>query len=225
MMSNIKALLFDLDGLLIDSERISRDIWNTTAAEFNRTIDEIYPRLIGTGMARTDEILAEYFGDADLVARMRVRKREIEADYLSQNAIPTKPGAVEILVTARSLGFKSALATGSVRASVDAKIRPHNIESHFDAFVCGDEVLRGKPAPDIFLEAAARLLVEPAECVVFEDSMAGVDAACAAGMRVVAIPDLVQFDTSYAERDGVVIVPSLFDAHRLVFGVLDAGGR
>lgn len=224
-MSNVSALLFDLDGLLIDSERISRDIWNATAAEFNLTIDEVYPRLIGTGIARTDALLAEYLGDAEIVARMRVRKKEIEAEFLAQNMIPAKPGAVETLVKARSLGLRSALATGSVRAAVEAKIRPHNIESHFDTLVCGDEVPRGKPAPDIFLEAASRLMVDPSACVVFEDSMAGVDAACAAGMRVVAVPDLVPFDSSYAERSGVVVLRSLFEAHPLLFGAIDSSGR
>jgi len=217
VMSNVSAVIFDLDGLLIDSERISRDIWNATAAEFGLELDHIYHRLIGTGVSRTDEILAEHFGSAEIVARIRVRKSAIEADFLAHNAIPLKPGAVETLTKARSCGLKSALATGSVGRSVEAKARAHDLVRHFDVLVCGDEVSRGKPAPDIFLEAASRLAVDPSACVVFEDSKAGVDAARAAGMRVVVVPDLVQFESSYLDLGGVVMVSSLFEAHPLLF--------
>ena len=208
------ACIFDLDGLLLDSERVSRDCWIQAAREFGSSIHEIYPSLIGRGLAGCDALLAEHFGDASLVARMRIRKNDLQRRVLENGSIPLKLGARETLDFARSRGIQIALATGSVRDSVHEKLRPHDLAKHFDVMVCGDDVESGKPAPDIFLAAATRLAVAPDKCVVFEDSHAGVEGALCAGMRVVMVPDLVAPLEQYGSR-GVAIVSSLLDAHSL----------
>lgn len=222
MYFNPSACIFDLDGLLLDSERVSRDCWIEAAKEFGQSVGEIYPSLIGKGLAGCDAILAEHFGDAVLVARMRNRKNELQRQVLERASIPLKPGARETLELAKKNGMQIALATGSVRDSVHEKLRPHDLTRHFHAMVCGDDVERGKPAPDIFLAAAARVAVKPEACVVFEDSCAGVEGALAAGMRVVMVPDLVAPLEEYVAR-GVVIISSLFEAHQMYLERADDG--
>jgi beta-phosphoglucomutase-like phosphatase (HAD superfamily) len=123
MRSSTSALIFDLDGLILDSERVSREIWNVTAKEFGVELDEIYPRLIGRGLAGVDAMLAEHLGDPGLVVRMRARKNEIQSGHLAQQAIPLKPGALETLMRARTHGYKTALATGSTRGANIALLR------------------------------------------------------------------------------------------------------
>src|SRR5206468_10598828 len=113
------------------------------------------------------------------------------------DALPIMPGVEDILDAADQLGLSIGLATGQDRHRLDQHLDRLGLASRFHTVVTAAEVERGKPAPDIFIEAAHRLGVDPAECVVLEDSVPGCEAATAAGMRVVACPSRVSVHCTY----------------------------
>jgi sugar-phosphatase len=182
------ALLFDMDGLMVDSE----PLWFAVEREFARErggewTHELAGACIGQGMANTLRVMHEAFGfpvEAERDAAAIVDMFVVRVQELS-----LKRGFEELLGEARVRGVPRALASSSARRLVDATLARFGARDGFDAVVTGDCVPRPKPAPDIFLEAARRLGVAPGACVVLEDSLAGVRAARAAGMHVVAVPE------------------------------------
>jgi sugar-phosphatase len=182
------ALLFDMDGLMVDSE----PLWFDVEREFARArggewTPELGRACIGQGMASTLRVMQETFGFE--VNAERDAAAIVEMFVLRVGELALKTGFEELLGEARVRGVPRALASSSARRLVDATLVRFGAREGFDAVVTGDCVARPKPAPDIFLEAARRLGVPPAACVVLEDSLAGVRAARAAGMQVVAVPE------------------------------------
>ena len=202
------AVIFDMDGLLLDSESLLRDCYRRVAAAQGWTVaDGVYESLVGLPSAPSQEILRNHvpanvgiaaFGEAVRIAYAAA----IEA------GIPLKPHAIELASRLKTLGVPRAVATSTVSGLARLKLERGGLLPLMDVLVCGDEVVNGKPAPDIFLLAARRLRTAPADCLVFEDSPAGVRAALAAGMRVIQVPDLVSPDPGIEHR-GVVIAESL----------------
>jgi HAD superfamily hydrolase (TIGR01509 family) len=210
-----QGVLFDLDGLLVDSERISRDCWLAAAQERGFDLTDTYPQLVGRGAAETDRILTTVLGSAEIVALLRARKSELFDLHVEHRGVPLKPGAQEILSRSKELGLKTALATGSMQAAAQQKLAAHSIRHLFDAEVFGADVQRGKPYPDIFLLAAQKITVAPESCLVLEDSVAGMTAAHAAQMRVVVVPDLVHVPHPET-TETVLVVNSLHEADRIL---------
>jgi beta-phosphoglucomutase-like phosphatase (HAD superfamily) len=183
-----RALLFDMDGLMVDSE----PLWFEVEREFARArggdwTEALGTACIGMGMANTLRVMHESFGfpvdverDASVIVELFVAR---------VGELTLKTGFDELLAEALSKGVPRALASSSARRLVEATLARFGVRERFDAVVTGDCVAHPKPAPDIFLEAARRLRVPPEACVVLEDSLAGVRAARAAGMRVIAVPE------------------------------------
>jgi HAD superfamily hydrolase (TIGR01509 family) len=185
------ALVFDMDGLMVDSE----PLWFAVEREFVRARGgprdgwtlELWTGCIGQGMANVLRVMHEAFGFAVDLERDAA---EIVESFVARVAeLTLKPGCEELVAAARARDLPRAVASSSARRLVEATLGRFAMRGRFDAVVTGDCVARPKPAPDIFLEAAARLGVEPAACVVLEDSLAGVQAARAAGMGVIAVPE------------------------------------
>ena len=189
----MRGAIFDMDGLLIDSETIWQRTWRALAAERGITLAESFPReIIGTGGARTREVVARHFRTDDPEAVMcdcSARVHRLETD-----GVPLKPGVREILTGLRAAGYRIAVASSSPPEMIAKNLRLDGIDGLFDCFVSGREARQGKPEPDVFLLAAARLGVPPEECWVFEDSLTGVEAGYRSGARTVMIPDLVPPD-------------------------------
>jgi HAD superfamily hydrolase (TIGR01509 family) len=185
------AVIFDMDGLLLDSEPLYRVTWQTAAAELGCLIDDdFYSQFVGRGTDEAELILREHFGDALPLDEFRIRwKREFD-ERLSREPLPHKPGAVALLDRVDGRGIPKALATSTPRALATRCLG--SLNSRFSIFAFGDEVAQSKPAPDLFLLAASRLGVRPDDCLVIEDSEAGVRAAHAAAMAVIMVPDLVE---------------------------------
>mgnify|MGYP006285875833 CR=1 FL=1 len=191
--SNLRAVVFDMDGLLIDSEAVALRAFEETLTELGQApIErETYYRCIGTTGKRTREIIRSAVDAAfpfeEFMARWDSRYQHATLDQ----PVPLKPGVKRVLDTLQAAGLVLAVATATRAARADHKLRMTGIRHGFVALVGGDQIEQGKPAPDIYLEAARRIGIPPRECLALEDSENGVRAAHAAGMRVVQVPDLV----------------------------------
>jgi HAD superfamily hydrolase (TIGR01509 family) len=187
---NPRAVIFDMDGLLLDSEPLYRVTWQTAAAEMGCPIDNaLYAQFVGRGNDEAERLLAERFGDALAIDEFRVRWRRDFDERLEQEPLPRKPGAIELLDLLDERGIAKGLATSSPREIAQRCLG--DLALRFTAIAFGDEVEHSKPAPDLFLLAAQRLGIAPSRCLVLEDSEAGVRAARAAGMDVIMVPDLI----------------------------------
>jgi HAD superfamily hydrolase (TIGR01509 family) len=187
----IKALIFDLDGLLIDSEPLGY-LTGQALLKQHGCVREWEPEflhsLLGRRLSEIMLALSQVCGIAVPVADL-VRDFEALRITMMRGQLRPFPGAEEFIAYARALGLRVALATSGRRAYVDAALAEVNLAGRFDVEVTGEEVVHGKPAPDVYLLAAARIDVMPQHCVVFEDTPVGIAAAVAAGMRAVAVPN------------------------------------
>lgn len=182
--SAFAAVIFDLDGVLVDSEpihlRASRRL-----VEPHTLADHDYEQFIGTTTRPFMEWLIERYGLPDSVPQLTDRYTAAVTAELEAAPVPVLPGARTLLRAVRARGLPLALCSQSIGVWVDATLRSADLEGAFDTVVPGEAVRRGKPAPDLYLHAAQRLAVDPARCLAIEDSSPGVRSARAAGMTVV----------------------------------------
>ena len=208
-MSNhqIKAVLFDMDGLLVDSE----PLWTIGEIELADHLggswsDELKTAIIGTRLDTAIRTILEWYdvprGSAEVDAAMSFLLNRMVELYHDQ--LPLMPGALELVDAVRHAGIQTALVSSSYRVLVDAVLDGVG-RDRFDTTLAGDEVINGKPDPEPYLTACERLAVLPAEAVVLEDAMSGVKSAEAAGCTVVAVPWIAPI----AEAPGRVVVASL----------------
>ena len=188
-MSFPAALIFDMDGLLVDSEPLSEIAMDRFLAR--RMLDndhDLMEQLLGRRLPEAITIVKAWFElDGDLPA-LTAEYADTRLEVLREG-MPVMPGAHEIIAWAREAGLPCALATSSLRSHADVSLAAAGLTGQFAAEATGNEVEHGKPAPDLFLLAAERLEVAPARCLVLEDAPAGVQAAKAAGMQVVWVPN------------------------------------
>ncbi len=186
-----RAVIFDMDGLMIDSESIYQMAWRRAIREFEREMpDETFRRFLGRNSQDSHALLAEIYGDKFDVGGFLARCGKIAGDHIETHGIPHKPGLGDLLSSLEARGLPKGVATSTRREWALRSLGP--LAARFEVLTTGDEVTRGKPAPDIFLLCAERLNAAPPDCLVLEDSEAGVRAAHAAGMRAIMVPDLVE---------------------------------
>jgi beta-phosphoglucomutase len=182
------ALLFDLDGVVVDSNELHVESWKEVARRHGFDCPD--PDYIGKCGLRTAAVIRDLLRwpvSAEEAARIGFEKEEIYREWIRQDGIRAIPGVVAFLGACRRLGIPCAVGSSAPRENVDLCLQALRLEGFFAATVSGADVQRGKPAPDIFLQAAAALGAAAPDCVVFEDAPAGVTAARAAGMRVIAL--------------------------------------
>ncbi len=185
------AAIFDLDGTLIDSYHAHHRAWNAVCLAHGI---ELTPAQFAWSFGRTNpSIIDRIWPDAGLPAPNEASRKEIadakEADFCREleRTFPTMLGAPELLSDLGAADWQLAIGTSAPRGNLETAMRHLPSADRFHATVCGDEVVHGKPDPEVFLLAASRLGVEPARCVVIEDAGPGIDAARAAGMMSVGL--------------------------------------
>jgi HAD superfamily hydrolase (TIGR01509 family) len=183
----VRALIFDMDGLLVDSEGLAAEAMDRLLTEYRLERNpEVHGKLLGRRLVEALAIVREGYGMDVEVEILIARYSDLRTEAL-RGSVKAMPGAAEIIARARLAGLPVALATSGMRIHADISLEETGLAGSFDSETTGDEVTRGKPAPDLFLMSAERLGIEPADAVVLEDSPLGVEAAKAAGMRVIAV--------------------------------------
>ena len=185
------AVIFDMDGLLFDSERLYGQAILTAAAEVGCPMShDIFLQLVGRSREVNYAFLIGHYGpDYPLKPLITTWGRHFRE--LAAAGLPLKPGALELLDLLDDLRLPRAIATSSTRATVEANLLVHRLTDRFQDVVAHGDYASGKPAPDPFLKAAERLGVAPGHCLALEDSHNGVRSASAAGMMAVMVPDLI----------------------------------
>jgi HAD superfamily hydrolase (TIGR01509 family) len=203
----IAAVVFDLDGLLIDSEQVWDDVRENLARERGGRYDEGSQRdMMGMSSVEWSRYMHERVGLADSPEEInRIVVERMLQRY--EAGPPWIPGAIEA-VHRIAAAFTLGLASSSNRVLIDAVLAAGGITGLFRATVSSEEVARGKPAPDVYLEAARRLGADPAACVAIEDSHSGIRSAKAADMTCIAIPN-AHFPPGEAAAEADVLLVSL----------------
>jgi HAD superfamily hydrolase (TIGR01509 family) len=187
----IEAVVFDMDGLILDTETIYREVMMEAAGAHGAELpDAVFLAMVGLPADSSRLVALDHFGEDFPYEPWIGRVSELAHARLADGA-PLKAGVVELLDRLDALGLPRAIATSSSRAGVERHLRPAGLLDRFHAVVAAGDYAKGKPHPDPFLAAATRLGVRPERCVALEDSHNGVRAAHAAGMMTVMVPDLL----------------------------------
>ncbi|MEO0828012.1 MAG: HAD family phosphatase [Cyanobacteria bacterium J06639_16] len=185
------AVIFDMDGLMLDSEVIFKVAWQRAGAALGYSLsDELYDSLVGRSNREVEVVFCQTYGDGFPVLRFRQLWGEFWEQQVKTTGVAIKPGLLELLDFLEQHQIPKAVGTSSEWKEADLSLKTAGIFHRFKTIVTVDQAGAGKPAPDIFLMALDRLSVAPQDCLVFEDSNAGVKAAHAAGIPVIMVPDL-----------------------------------
>ncbi len=185
------AVLFDIDGLMLDTERMALAAWKKALAERGYTLDEASAlRLLGLTVQDTAEILESIFGVGWPYKEVYARRMAMYDNDIETNGIPIKPGLMELLDFLEGHQVAKGVVSSTPCRFAARKLALAGIERRFQTVICADMAARGKPAPDLFFEASRQMNFPPRQCVVLEDSDAGIIAAHEAGMLPVMIPDM-----------------------------------
>lgn len=184
-----KGAIFDMDGTLLDTERLYQESWMHLAKQYGQVHNPEFPLAVcGSNGAEMISIIQRYYPNVD-AERFR-QDCYARVAQIVENGAPIKNGAHEILSFLRKNGMKLAVASSNTHEQIEKNLEKVGMLHYFDALVGGDEVVNGKPNPDIFQLAAQQISCTPEECYVFEDGMNGIRASSAAGCSTIMIVDM-----------------------------------
>jgi len=211
----VKAALFDMDGLLIDSEAVYIVAMQAAARAFDREMPlEFCHSMVGIPRAECNVMIQDLYGEGfDLEAFRGVYSENVRG--LMEDRVPIKAGVVEVLALLADRGVPCGVATSALRTTAESHLGRAGLLPRFATVVARDDVERAKPFPDIYLEAARRLGVAPGNCVAFEDSSPGLTAAHAAGTMAIMVPDILQ-PTDEVRAKALHIAPDMVAVERLL---------
>lgn len=197
----IKAIIFDMDGLMIDSERVTFECYQEILKGMNLTMDEeFYKTLLGKPLKgiyqRFYDVYSNDFPIEDVIKDVHA----LMAKRFETEGVPIKTGLKSLLEYLKENNYKTIVATSSNRDRVDTILSQAQITDYFDDSICGDEVTKGKPNPEVFLKSCQKLGVNVDEAIVLEDSEAGIQASYDAGIKVICIPDMKYPEKQYEEK-------------------------
>lgn len=217
MPKEIKAVLFDLDGTLTDTEKIYQEQWPKAMEHFGYEMTPEKPLILRSlGSAFATEQFRQWYGDDFDYIKVRNYRRQLVENVVAETGIPLKPGAKEILQWLRDNDIFIALVTANVKERAERYLKKIGLFEYFNAVVCADMVKVGKPAPDIYAYACESLGISPHETYAVEDSPNGCMSAYGAGCNVIMIPDLTEPDEElksmlFARLDCLMDIRNLFE--------------
>ena len=197
----IKAIIFDMDGLMIDSERVTFECYQERLKDMNLTMDEeFYKTLLGKPLKGIYQRFYDVYGNDFPIEDVIKDVHALMAKRFETEGVPIKTGLKSLLEYLKENNYKTIVATSSNRDRVDTILSQAQITDYFDDSICGDEVTKGKPNPEVFLKSCQKLDVNVDEAIVLEDSEAGIQASYDAGIKVICIPDMKYPEKQYEEK-------------------------
>lgn len=197
----IKAIIFDMDGLMIDSERVTFECYQEILKGMNLTMDEeFYKTLLGKPLKGIYQRFYDVYGNDFPIEDVIKDVHALMAKRFETEGVPIKTGLKSLLEYLKENNYKTIVATSSNRERVDTILSQAQITDYFDDSICGDEVTKGKPNPEVFLKSCQKLGVNVDEAIVLEDSEAGIQASYDAGIKVICIPDMKYPEKQYEEK-------------------------
>ena len=196
-----KAVIFDMDGLMIDSERVTYNEYVKKLAELGHHdfTEELYRNCLGKNKQGICQVFIDHYGQ-DFPMDEVWDDVHVWIDESLRQYVPKKKGLVELLEYLKANNYKTIVATSSGRARVDEILKNADLTKYFDDTICGDEVTHGKPHPEIFLTACQKLDVKPEEALVLEDSEAGILAAYDGRIDVICVTDMKYHEPKFVEK-------------------------
>jgi HAD superfamily hydrolase (TIGR01509 family) len=212
----LSAVVFDMDGVLLDSEKVAQEVILKAARTVGAPLTpEVTLKMVGRNEASNYLYLLELLEHEDRVRALLARTRELYASECEAGRIPLKTGVHELLATLDEFRIPRAVATSTKRQVAIRKLTKVDVVNRFDHILGGDDVEYGKPAPDIYLKGCAALGVKPGACIACEDSAFGVEAAFTAGLKTILVPDLL-IPTEKMIQQAWRVLPSLHEVAALV---------
>ena len=200
MNSKIEAVVFDMDGVIFDTEILYQKAWLFEAPKYNISkVEELFNKMMGMSNVDIEKLFKSAYGEDFPYTQYRADVRAKISEYIEKDGLSMKTGVVEILSFLKENGYPIALATSTTRTSVESHLAKSGIKQYFDFIVTGDEVINSKPAPEIYLKACKGLGVMPQNAIAVEDSFNGIRSAFNAGMMPIMIPDTVMPDEEITE--------------------------
>lgn len=187
----LQGVIFDMDGLMLDTEKLLLRFWREAAAEMGYVMEKEHVLSIRSLAAKYAEPkLKGYFGADFNYQKIRARRKELMNSYIEEHGIETKQGVRELLVFLKEHGYKTSVATATDLERTQRYLKSVDLLKYFDKIVCASMVENGKPEPDIYIRAAKELELLPENCIALEDSPNGILSAYRAGCMPVMVPDL-----------------------------------
>lgn len=204
----ISAVIFDMDGIIFDTERLYYQFWKTVLNNYGYDLtEEIYKETIGVNIRETEKILKKYYANNLPFTDIYQKVLALTQDHIENNGVPIKEGLFELISLLEERKIPKGIATSTEKAKAFYLLKKASIIEKFDTIICGDEITKSKPEPDIFLEVAKKLNVNPSECIVLEDSENGILGAYRANM----IPFLV-LDFKHPKKEIMNLAYKVFNS-------------
>ncbi len=191
-MRKTDAVIFDMDGVIFDSERLVLECWEKTSGEYGlANMREVFLSCIGTNSARTKEIVLDHYGASFPYEEFCAKSSVLFHGIVDRGGLPVKTGVRELLDCLRENNIPLALASSTRLAVVTQELKQAGLYGYFRVVMGGDQLKHSKPAPDIYLMTCEKLGVRPGSCYAIEDSYNGIRAAHSAGIRPIMVPDML----------------------------------
>ena len=201
-----KAVIFDMDGVIFDSEKCVIECWKVVAEQYNiPNIEPVLMKCLGVTYEESKRIFLEYYGEDFPYDERKKERSNLYHKKYDGGRLPLKPGIQELLAYLKEHGYKIGLASSTREAVVSRQLVDAGLREYFDNLICGDMLERSKPEPDIYLMACNKLDVKPEDAVAIEDSFNGIRSAYRAGMFPIMVPDLVEPDEEMEVLAGKIL--------------------
>ena len=202
----MKAVIFDMDGVLFDTEAVCMQAWMDVAKKWGLPdMEEVFPQCIGLNANDSRQIVFQAYGEHFDYPLFRKHAAAWFQAYVEKNGLPVKPGVHEILEWLKTYGYAVGLASSTREESVRSYLKRTGLEDYFSVVAAGDMVEHSKPLPDIYLLACERLGVEPEQTYAIEDSPNGIRSAHAAGMCPIMVPDMIAPDEEMGRLSYIIL--------------------